>query len=339
MNIVRKIEIENIYDFKTYSDWQSLYMDMSNGRLIPDTEIWSGDNLQLKINSMGCKGEEVENGIPVVAFFGDSATFGASFSIDSWPHHLGIRGCQSLNAAVEGYNMESAFNRYMEISGKINLAGVVVYSGWHNIIYGESTEEYWRSMLNRFAGDHVLAICTLATCLTDECKKTGIESLLCTDSPRSEYANYFEYNIESLNKKYFNFWANMEPSIENVQNVVDGVQRYNNFLKEYCSDTGHILIDLHSALLPSQYERIPDDFYDVCHLRPAAYEKTGKYTGKIIERQLKDFLRDRQDKYFIDAVNPLSNPQRFAGVGTSINNDRCVESGEDDLRKNIYPLW
>ncbi len=339
MKEVKKVEVEDIRGFKNYQDWQRFYMDMNNGALIPDTEIWSDTEMVMSINSLGCKGEEMENGIPIVAFFGDSATFGASFSIDSWPRNLNIRGCQSLNAAVEGYEMERVLNRYNEISEKVNLAGVVVYSGWHNIIYGESTEDYWRSMLDQFEGDHILAFCTLATCLTEECKHRGIDSLLCSDSPRKNYANYFEYNLESLNKRYFNFWCNMEPSLENLQKVVDGVQRYNNFLKEYCSEKGHVLIDLYSQLIPATYEDIPNDFYDVCHLRPAAYQKIGKYVGSLLDMPLKDFLKNRQDKYFIDVINPVSCPERFALTET--HNSRRDRQGNDseDLRRNIYPLW
>ncbi|MBI5057045.1 MAG: hypothetical protein HZB61_10565 [Nitrospirae bacterium] len=339
MNIIRKIELECINDFKKYSEWQDLYMDSSTGRLIPNTEIWASGERIIRINSLGCKGNELESGIPVVGFFGDSATFGASFSVDSWPQHLNIRGCQPLNAAVEGYNLDRVLERYKELNKIVNFACVVGYTGWHNIIYGESSEDYWRSKLDILAGEHVLAFCTLATCLTDECKQKGIESLLCTDSPRKDYANYFEYNLESLNRRYFNFWCNMEPSLENIRKVVDGVRKYNDFLRRYCLERGYILIDLHSFMLPESYEEIPNDFYDVCHPRPSAYEKIGRYIGRVIDEPLKNLLQIRTDKFFIDPVNPVSHPGSF-GIARKDKTISCNYRGDDeDLRKNIYPLW
>jgi len=339
MKIIKRVEIESTNTFNRYSDWQNLYMDQNTGRLIPDTEIWSGGQRIIRINALGCKGNDPETGIPIVGFFGDSATFGASFSEDSWSRHLNIRGCQPLNAAVEGYNLDAILARYRELSQRVNFACVVAYTGWHNIIYNETGEKYWKAKLEEFAGDHVLAFCTLATCLTEECRVKGLDSLICTDSPRNDYANYFEYNLDSLNKRYFNFWCNIEPTLENITKIVDGVQRYNDFLRRFCSERGHVLIDLHSYMLPSSYENIPEDFYDVCHPRPSVYQKIGRYIGSAIEEPLKDFLQKRTDKFFIETVNPVSSPEAFGITGKDVVPVGNCDRDYEDLRKNIYPLW
>jgi hypothetical protein len=66
----RLISIDSRREFRGYADWQSLFMDMQSAWLIPNTEIWSGPDLVLKINALGCKGPELEPGLPVIAFFG-----------------------------------------------------------------------------------------------------------------------------------------------------------------------------------------------------------------------------------------------------------------------------
>jgi hypothetical protein len=326
VKIIRKIVLPEERVFSSYAEWQALYMDSNSGFLIPDTEIWSGDKLILKVNSLGCKGEEMAGGPRVLGFFGDSATFGISFSPDSWPRHVAIPGCQVLNAAVEGHELKRVLARYRDIRERVNLSAVVVYSGWHNIIYNESHEDYWRNMLDQFAGDHVLGLCTLGTCLTEECLKKGIESLLCTDSPNEHYANYFEYNRESYNKTYFNLWSNMAPTLANVKKVFYGVRRYNDFLRRYCDDNGYILIDLYSSMRPACYEEIPRDFFDVCHPRPKAYEKIGRFVGTVLREHVEAQSRGK-----------TRTSQRRLGDGESPA--LAVSGPREDLRKNVYPLW
>jgi len=147
---------------------------------------------------------------------------------------------------------------------------------------------------------------------------------LCSDVPRANYANYFEYNAASLKKKYFNYWCNLEPAKEHIGSVLDNIARYNGFLKEYCARTGSIHIDLGNILQPKSYRQIPKDFFDVCHLRPGAYEKTGAYAAKALAAPVREALRGRVGK--------------AAGGAAEAGESRRGPEGED-LRKNVYPLW
>lgn len=322
--IVRKIELPQDEVFKSYADWQALYLDREQASLLPNTEIWIGGRLKLKINSLGCKGRDVDTDVPIIAFFGDSATFGVSFADDSWPQRVKVSGCQPLNCAVEGYDMQRCLDRYLQIRNRVPLAAVVVYVGWHNIIYNHNGEEYWRSILDRFRGDHAVAFCSIATCLTEECRVRGIASLLCSDVPRKEYANYFEYNAQSLNKRYFNFWCNLEPTAEHIGSILDNVARYNAFLREYCRARGCPLVDLGGLLRPKSYCAVPRDFFDVCHLRPGAYARTAAFVGEALKLPVQEALAARGGVSTAGA----------AGRAPVFATDRA-----DDLRKNIYPLW
>jgi hypothetical protein len=335
MRRINKIEIDESQAFQSYLSWQSLYMDHTTGMLLPNTEIWSGERLLLRINSLGCKGEELLRDVPVMAFLGDSATFCVSRTPKSWPGFVSVAGFQSLNAAVEGYGMAAALQRYQTLSTVVPFAAVVVYVGWHNIIYNDNPEQYWASILDQFAGSHVLAFCTLATCLRDECVERGIETLLRTQSPREGYANYFEYNDDSLNTDYFNFWCNMKPSTTNVRKVLYGVRRYNEWLKRYCAGRGHILLDLHSLLAPNSFEQIPELFFDVCHPRPRAYRAIADYVSRALAPAL-DRRGGGMSRPHRDLVPEKSEADMIHRDAPSGSKAGC---GAEDIRSNVYPLW
>src|SRR5438552_207952 len=61
--------------FAEYADFQINYLNYRTGELIPSTELWIGDLLTMRINSLGCKGEELDPALGVIGVFGDSATF------------------------------------------------------------------------------------------------------------------------------------------------------------------------------------------------------------------------------------------------------------------------
>jgi hypothetical protein len=319
--IIRKVEFPADVRFQSYADWQRWYLDTNAGLLIPNTEIWVGKNLVTKINSLGCKGEEIDPSLPTAAFFGCSTTFGVSSVFDSWPQRVRLDGTQVLNCGVEGWDMQWCLNWWFRIQRMVNLSVAVIYVGWHNIIYGRTDEAYWNAMLSQFQGSHLTAFCSIATCLLDECRKKGLASLLRAGPRPAEHANFFEDNGRSLDKEYFNFWGNIEPSIGNISAVLDNVRRYNDFLRNFCKAKGHVFIDLESLLKPSSYERIPDEFFDSCHLRPRAYPKVADFMSKTLQEPLRQYY----------AAHPPLPPK---GVDPT---DQKSESA--DLRKNVYPLW
>lgn len=320
--IIRKVEFPANARFQSYADWQRWYLDNNTGLLIPNTEVWVGKNLAIKINSLGCKGEEIDPSLPTAAFFGCSTTFGVGSTCDSWPRRVRLDGMQVLNCGVEGWNIQWCLNWWFRIQKMVKLSVAIVYVGWHNIIYDRTDEAYWEAMLSQFQGPYPFAFCSLATCLLDECRTKGVTPLLRTEPHRSEHANYFEDNGRSLEKEYFNFWGNIEPSIENVVTILDNVHRYNDFLKKFCKAKGHLFIDFESLLKPASYEHIPDEFFDVCHFRPTVYPKVADFVSKTLQEPLRQY----------SAAHP-----RLPSQSLVVPPEQHLEI--DDMRKNVYPLW
>lgn len=273
-----RIDIPPGYAFASYAERQKLYLDGPNGDLIPNTELWEGDVLQMRVNALGCKGENVVPGLPAIVCFGDSTTMGHCFVPDSWPAHVTVPGYSVLNAAVEGFDMELAATRFERFRTRVDLAAAVVYVGWHNIVYNRTDEEYWEEQLSRFLGDHVTAYCTIATCLTEEFRTRGILPLLNT-APGADLAAASQ--AASLDLDYFNFWMDLDPA-EWLEPILDGIDRYNGFVRRFCSERRAALIDLHGLLEPARWEDAPADFYDVCHLRPRAYDKVGACVSGVL---------------------------------------------------------
>lgn len=274
-----RIEVDPGYAFSGYAERQKLYFDHSRGALIPGIEIWEAGELQLRVNRFGCKGDELEPSMPVIGFFGDSTTMGHAFTPDSWPTHVDVAGYAVLNAGVEGLDMERVAGRYEVLAQELSLAGAVVYVGWHNLVYNRTDETYWEEQLVRFLGSHVTAYCTLASCLIEEARARGFAALLNTAPVAGGVGAAAE--AASLDTDYFNFWMDMDPD-EYLGPILDGIERYNSFLRDFAERRGALLIDLRAALLPGSYEAMAQDFYDVCHIRPRAYAKVGRYVGDVL---------------------------------------------------------
>ncbi|MCE9592510.1 MAG: hypothetical protein K8S99_18540 [Planctomycetes bacterium] len=330
MSNTRKIAIAPDRRFDSYFEWQSNYLDQMTGWLIPDTEVWVGDELRLKINSLGCKGPELKKGMPVIGYFGDSTTMG--LANDSWAQRVDVPGCQTLNAGIEGHNLDRVVNRYKQLRQQVDFAGVVVFSGWHNIIYNHRDEAYWRRMLDAFDGEHLTAFCTLATCLTDECRERGLDELLNNERTGTEQKPGTDGRA-AAGKPYFNFWCDMEPSRENVVRVLDGVQRYNRFLRAYCAEKSRVLIDLHDALRPTDYDAIPRDFFDVCHFRADLYPRVGEIVRGAIAEPMKPALAAWQARSKSASRRPRSAPA-VAGA-----RDGKARTLGEKLRNRFYPIW
>ena len=341
---VRKVMLppDTLAKAESYRAWQCQYMfevDTHERELIPSTEIWLGNRLALKTNSLGCKGEELVHDVPVIGFFGDSATFGISTIPRSWPQFVGVDGYQMLNAAIEGARLDRVVERCLSIADRVPLAGAVVNGGWNDIW---RDEQHWQACFDRLPEMDGIAICTLATCLRDECAERGIESLIRTQSERAEYGNYFEYNVDFDDQQFFNFWCYHEPSLENVRTVFEQFKRFNAFVHDYCAKKGFLLIDLYSAMLPERYEEIPRDFFDICHPRPSAYGRIARYVSEQLRPRFANSSNRRRDSARL-SVSPTASPVRPTAPEIPRNPDLTVSQREeddgDDLRRNLYPLW
>ena len=267
----RKVMYETIDGFVVGRQVQKDYMDMTTGWLIPNTELKINNKITYKINSLGCKGNELIEGVPVIGYFGDSGSFGDT---DCWPDKVSVTGTQNLNASVEGHSMNWVIKQYLRLkSGGIDFVAGVFYTGWHNIIYNETTEQYWRSQLDLIDDLDIVALCTPHCCLTEEYLERVIEDLL-SDDP---------------NSPPFYFFGSVPWTEENTINVYQGIRRFNKFLKSYCLEKDYIFIDLDSLLKPPSYDQIPDIYSDVCHTHYTSNEKIGAFVTNAIEKKFKPY--------------------------------------------------
>jgi hypothetical protein len=306
------MHIDPDYVFQVYEERRALYTDFLTGFLLPKTTIFSGDELMIAVNSLGCRGPELEAGLPVVGFFGDSTTLGVmgtggGMKGESWPEYVDLPGYALLNAGVEGLEMGGVGRRYQSLRQSVPLACAFFYTGWHNLIYNRRTPEYWEETLQSYlSDDHLTVLCTLATPLLPEMRERGIDSLV-NESPGA-----------NITDDFFHFWRGSDPARWLVE-LIDAHQRYNEYLAEFCARTGTPLVDLESFLRPRSYEDAPTDFFDVCHFRPRVFPRIASF----ISAELRQLLPELPPS--VTAWRPpVEGPAPQAA---------------EDLRKHIYPLW
>ncbi len=306
------VRVDPDYEFRTYGERRALYADFLTGFLVPWTTIWSGDHLVIEVNSLGCRGPELEGGKPAVGFFGDSTTLGvmgtaSGLEGDSWPAHVELPGYAVLNAGVEGLELGGVRRRYEALRPRVPLACAVFYTGWHNLIYHRREPEYWEECLQSYlSDDHPTVLCTLPTPLLPEMRERGIEALL-NDTPEA-----------GITDDYFQFWGDWDPTRWLVE-LIDVHERYNEYLADFCARTGAHLIDLCGFMRPPSYDDAPNDFFDVCHFRPRVYRKVAEF----MSGELRTIL-------------PATPP---SVIGWRPPVEPPAPEPAEDMRKNIYPIW
>jgi hypothetical protein len=305
------LRLDADYAFESYAERRALYTDFLTGFLVPRTTIWSGGDLLIRTNSVGCRGDELEAGKPVIAFFGDSTTLGVigtSHGPDgsSWTEHVDLPGYAVLNAGVEGLQMATVARRYESVLRNVPLVCAVFYTGWHNLIYNERSEEYWERCLRSYLSrEHITVLCTLPSPLLPEMRRRGIIPLL-NEQPEA-----------AITDVYFNFWGEWDPSVW-LEEILDAHERFNAYLLDFCRRTETPLIDLRGFMYPDDYETATREFFDICHFRPRVYSKVGSFMSDELRRIL-----------------PTAPP--------SVDEWQPPEAAEpepvEDLRRNIYPIW
>lgn len=279
MHQIRKIsldsqEAENLSEREFYS----LFIDYNVGQHIPNTELWIDGRLCIKINSLGCAGYEVEPDLPVIGAFGSSSSYITPYELTSWPTEMNIEGYQVLNASLPGYDLPKTLGAYQRLRAQIKFEAVVVLMGNHNMCQSgcfskisiEETSNTWmpieqfRANHDEFFGPHPLAFCTMPTSLSPEILERGI----------------LEYLLRSESIEPQRFQLNTMPSIKVMSRFLKNMQRYNDFLREYCVETGAILVDLDDILGPKSYDEIGENFGDFVHFRPSLLKRIGSIVGE-----------------------------------------------------------
>lgn len=306
------LRIDRDYVFRTYEERRALYTDFLTGFLLPRTTIWSGDDLMIEVNALGCRGPELEPDRPVVAFFGDSTTLGVMGTANglkgaSWTERVELPGYAVLNAGVEGLQMGDVDRRYRELRRRAPIVCSVFYTGWHNLIYNVRTPEYWEACLESYRADtDTTVICTLPTPLLPEMRSRGIEEL---ENERPD---------ASITDDYFHFWGDWDRHVWLVE-LIDAHERFNAHVRDFCARTNTPLIDLDGFLRPERYDEATRDFFDVCHLRPRTYPRVAR------------FISDE-----LTTILPQTPP---SVNGWRPRAEEHTAEPAEDLRKNIYPIW
>lgn len=300
MSHIRLVQYPVGTRFEAYTDFQVNYLNYRSGWPIRNTEVWVGDDLWMKTNSIGCKGRDLDPDAGVIGFFGDSSIFGMAFdrrAADSWPSHVSLPGYQVLNAAVEGHAFDRICARYAELRRQVDFSAVVIGGTWHNLVYNDCSEDAWLSSFTQFSGAHVLAICTLPTSLIPASSERGIDDLIQGRAGRQPFLA----------------WGDWDTSAAGSRAAYEGVLRYNQFVRRYCRKTGAILVDLHSVYRPASYDDLPDMFLDPAHARPELYPALAECVNRALAGRLKK------------ASHPIAASPTPAGA--------------HEMNHNVYPLW
>jgi hypothetical protein len=291
--------------FADFADFQINYLNYRTGNLIPNTELCIGDEVKVRINSLACKGEELDPDLGVIGVFGDSAVFGSE--TDAWPFHLGVRGYQPLLTAVEGHDFKRMYERYQELQAKVSFDAVVVAGSWHNLAYNRHDETYWNEMFDAFCGkDHKTALCTLPAGIDEYACEHGIE----------------EWVTGGVKLQDFAPWGWWPTSAEKTREIYTGLLRYNACVRRYCKAFGAILIDVFEAYRPADPVELASGYFDPCHPRPSIYPLLAAVARKALEPRL--------------PVRSASGRERPAPVPALA---KAATAGPQLPSTKVYPLW
>jgi len=292
--------------FADYVDFQINFLNYRTGLLIPNTEVWIGDRLTMRINSLACKGEELDPALTTIGIFGDSAIFGSE--TDAWPFHLDIPGYQTLLTAVEGHDFTRMQERFVELRAKVKFEAVVVAGSWHNLAYNRHDEVYWNDVFDSFCGkEHKTAFCTLPAGIDEYACEHGIDHWIAKGAKGKRFAG----------------WGSWPTNAEKMREIYTGLLRYNAFVRRYCKAFGAVLIDLFEAYRPGDPEVLASGFHDPCHPRPEIY---GRLAG-VAREALAPRLPIRQAP---------ARQVRFKAAAAAMP-DTAAEPQLPGTK--VYPLW
>lgn len=305
--MVRRVLYPAGVRFPDYVDFQINFLNYRTGLLIPNTEVWVGDRLAMRINSLGCKGEELNPALETIGFFGDSSIFGSE--TDAWPFHLGIPGYQALLTAVEGHDFTRIQERYQELRARVKFETVVIGGSWHNLAYNRHDEVYWHEVFDSFCGkEHKTAFCTLPAGIDEYACEHGIDGWIAS----------------GVNGKPFAGWGSWPSDAAKTREIYTGLLRYNAFVRRYCNAFGAILIDLFEAYRPGDPKVLASGFHDPCHPRPEIYGTLAAVARQAIEPRV---------------------PKRMSAAASAVRFRPMLPAMPDTVAEpqlpgtKVYPLW
>ncbi|MEO8593442.1 MAG: SGNH/GDSL hydrolase family protein [Candidatus Solibacter sp.] len=267
--MVRRVLYPAGVRFADFVDFQINFLNYRTGLLIPSTEVWVGDRLTMRINSLACKGEELDPDRAVIGVFGDSASFGSE--TDAWPFRLDIPGYQALLTSVEGHDFTRMQTRFQELREQVQFEATIVTGSWHNLVYNRHDEVYWNEVFDSFCGkNQKTAFCTLPAGIDEYACEHGIQHWVTNGARGNPFAG----------------WGSWPLDAEKTREIYTGLLRYNAFVRRYCKAFGAILIDLFEAWRPEDPEVLASGYFDPCHPRPEIYHKLAAVAREALAPRL-----------------------------------------------------
>jgi len=257
----RRVQLSEERPFQ-FGDYQMNYLNYRDWRIIPSTDIYIDDTLYYRSNRYGCQGPDIEEGRPVVAFFGDSVVHGEAG--DSFVHHVAAPPAETLNGGIEGLVLPRIIDRFFELREKAPMVCAAVHTGWHNLLYNEHGDEFWAAQLDRIAGVPVIAHFTLFADISDAIVAPGYDTV---------------YGI----KPGYSLWHGADLLNEDGRaRAKAAIDDFNRFIRAYCRDRGRVLIDLEPLMAPRSVEALGARFVDFLHPSLTVYDEMARQ----IEAQL-----------------------------------------------------
>jgi hypothetical protein len=285
----------------------SVYTDATTGAPTPNTEIVDGDAVVLRINALGCKGEDLSSNLPAVAFVGDRTVFGSITSSDSWVHRVVLPGFQILNVGVPTDDPSVAWSLLSALRNRIPLAAVVLYHGWNGAVYNVTGASEWRALYGPLVAEYPVIFTTLLSGLGEVCRWNGLAPMT------------------GIDPTAFLGRPGLGAEIHDVRRALDCIKHYNQFVAAFAAEHGRPLLDLHSLFVPTDLREVGRDFETAWQPKEAIFPRM----GEMITTQLVPLLAADRGGSWMNKIRVL---------GKLLAPKSKTEEAKAPS-PHIYPLW
>jgi hypothetical protein len=233
---------------------QELYLDKLTGRLRPNlTLVLSDGAVYFETNEIGLKGDPIDPSRRQAVVWGDSVVFG----IDrGWPCLIDdlLPGYQFLNGGIEGDIYSNVLERAVELNRQRDISINILLLGWHPHGHNEHVRSDLLAALD-YINEPMLA--TMPTPLNNHI----------LDKDLSEYFVLGDAN------SLFRFYGSYKYSLDFQREIYRYITERNAIIREVALEKEVPLIDLFATFATDNLADFRQDFFDMMHPRPVAYEK------------------------------------------------------------------
>lgn len=255
---------------KGYYFHRAYYVKMDLSGYRPNLVLVDKDSglVLFETNAWGLRGKDADPDKPKIVVWGDSIVFGAYTPIArSWVDALGeqLRDHQVFNGGIEGDGTRNIISRMVDVNANHEVAWNLFFPGWHDNF--KISYDLYDDFMDRAGHLKNLVMVTVPTLLDDRTARTDLSAA---------------FQDGGIADTYRNFWGSEPYSIETARQFLDFIQHRNDQVRRLARDLDLPLIDLH-AFMNTKKETDPwEHFFDIGHLRPAAFQLVGNFVaGKL----------------------------------------------------------